>query len=134
MGLINAVFADSFDDIAVIPTFVLTPLIYLGGVFYSISIGLPTGIAALIVTLQPVLTNALAGPILNEKVTWIKWLGVLLGFVGAILVLGFDVGTGGRFSIWTGINVGFFLSHGRTAFEKFLSLSLIHISEPTRPY
>ena len=42
---------------------------YLGGVFYSISIGLPTGIAALIVTLQPVLTNALAGPILNEKIT-----------------------------------------------------------------
>ena len=65
---------------------------YLGGVFYSISIGLPTGIAALIVTLQPVLTNALAGPILNEKITWEKWLGVLLGFVGAILVLGFDVG------------------------------------------
>ena len=45
---------------------------YLGGVFYSISIGLPTGIAALIVTLQPVLTNALAGPILKEKITWKK--------------------------------------------------------------
>ena len=42
---------------------------YLGGVFYSISIGMPTGIAALIVTLQPILTNALSGPILNEKVT-----------------------------------------------------------------
>ena len=42
------------------------------------------GIAALIVTLQPVLTNALAGPVLNEKVTWNKWLGVLLGFVGAV--------------------------------------------------
>ena len=42
---------------------------YLGGVFYSISIGMPTGIAALIVTLQPVLTNALSGPILGEKVT-----------------------------------------------------------------
>ena len=65
---------------------------YLGGVFYSISIGLPTGIAALIVTLQPVLTNALAGPILKEKITWKKWLGVLLGFVGATLVIGFDVG------------------------------------------
>ena len=38
MGFINAVFADSFDDISVIPTFVLTPLIYLGGVFYSINI------------------------------------------------------------------------------------------------
>ena len=65
---------------------------YLGGVFYSISIGLPTGTAALIVTLQPVLTNALAGPILNEKITWKKWLGVFLGFVGASLVIGFDVG------------------------------------------
>lgn len=37
-GLINAVFAKKFDDIAVIPTFVLTPLTYLGGVFYSISL------------------------------------------------------------------------------------------------
>ncbi len=36
-GLINAVYAKSFDDIAIVPTFVLTPLTYLGGVFYSIS-------------------------------------------------------------------------------------------------
>lgn len=35
-GFINAVFARKFDDIAIVPTFVLTPLIYLGGVFYSI--------------------------------------------------------------------------------------------------
>lgn len=35
-GLINAVYAKSFDDISIIPTFVLTPLIYLGGVFYSV--------------------------------------------------------------------------------------------------
>ena len=65
---------------------------YLGGVFFSVSKGLPTGIAALIVTLQPILTNALAGPLLNEKVTWKQWIGVILGFVGAILVLGFDGG------------------------------------------
>ncbi len=37
-GLVNAVFAKSFDDISVIPTFVLTPLTYLGGVFYSLSL------------------------------------------------------------------------------------------------
>lgn len=37
-GLINAVFARTFDDISIIPTFVLTPLTYLGGVFYSISL------------------------------------------------------------------------------------------------
>ena len=42
MGFINAIFADSFDDISVIPTFVLTPLIYLGGVFYSINMLSPT--------------------------------------------------------------------------------------------
>ena len=65
---------------------------YLGGVFYSISIGMPTGIAALIVTLQPILTNALSGPILGEKVTLKQWIGVFLGFLGAVMVLGLDVG------------------------------------------
>ena len=65
---------------------------YLGGVF-SISIGMPAGIAALIVTLQPILTNILSGPILNEKVTVRQWTGAFLGFVGAVLVLGLDLGT-----------------------------------------
>jgi ABC-2 type transport system permease protein len=37
-GFINAVFANSFDDISIVPTFVLTPLTYLGGVFYSINL------------------------------------------------------------------------------------------------
>jgi ABC-2 type transport system permease protein len=37
-GLVNAIFAKKFDDIAIVPTFVLTPLTYLGGVFYSISL------------------------------------------------------------------------------------------------
>ena len=66
--------------------------VYLGGVFYSISIGMPTGIAALIVTLQPILTNLLSGPILNEKVTFKQWTGAFLGFIGAALVLGLDLG------------------------------------------
>ena len=67
--------------------------VYLGGVFYSVSIGMPTGIAALIVTLQPILTNALAGKFLGEEVSFKQWIGVILGFFGAVLVLGFDVGT-----------------------------------------
>ena len=37
-GFINAVYANSFDDISIIPNFVLTPLVYLGGVFYSIDL------------------------------------------------------------------------------------------------
>ena len=67
--------------------------IYLGGVFYSVSIGMPTGITALIVTLQPILTNALAGKFLGEKVSFKQWIGVILGFLGATLVLGVDIGS-----------------------------------------
>ena len=67
--------------------------LYLGGVFYSISIGMPTGLAALIVTLQPILTNILSGPLLNENITLKQWIGGVLGFIGAALVLGIDVGS-----------------------------------------
>jgi ABC-2 type transport system permease protein len=52
-GFINAVYANSFDDISIVPTFVLAPLTYLGGVFYSIDL-LP----------QPWQTLSLANPIL----------------------------------------------------------------------
>ena len=65
---------------------------YLGGVFYSISVGMPTSIAALIVTLQPILTNIFAVPFLGEKVSLKQWIGVLLGFFGASIVLGLDIG------------------------------------------
>jgi drug/metabolite transporter (DMT)-like permease len=67
---------------------------YLGGVFYSVSKGMPTAIAALIVTLQPILTNVLSGPILKEKVSFNQWLGILLGFFGSTMVLGWDIGSG----------------------------------------
>tara|TARA_B100001059_G_scaffold153681_1_gene153329 strand:- start:359 stop:1207 length:849 start_codon:yes stop_codon:yes gene_type:complete len=89
----NSIFINKKNLLESIISGVLFHGLYLGGVFYSISIGMPTGIAALIVTLQPILTNALSGPILGEKVTIKQWLGVLLGFIGAALVLGFDVGS-----------------------------------------
>ena len=66
--------------------------VYLGGVFFSISKDIPTGITALIVTMQPILTNALAGPFLKEYVGWKQWLGVILGFIGSAMVLGADIG------------------------------------------
>ncbi len=53
MGFVNAIFANSFDDISIVPTFVLTPLIYLGGVFYSIDL-LPSG-WQLVSKLNPIL-------------------------------------------------------------------------------
>ncbi|OEJ68656.1 peptide ABC transporter ATP-binding protein [Magnetovibrio blakemorei] len=62
--------------------------IYLGGVFSSIHAGLPAGVAALIVGLQPLLTAVGAGPFLGEKVTPRQWLGLALGLLGVALVLG----------------------------------------------
>jgi drug/metabolite transporter (DMT)-like permease len=64
--------------------------IYLGGCWFSLSKGMPAGIVALIVTLQPILTSLLAGPLLGERVTWRQWIGIFLGFGGTLLVLGID--------------------------------------------
>jgi ABC-2 type transport system permease protein len=52
-GLINAIFARKFDDISIIPAFVLAPLTYLGGVFYSISLLPP--IAQKVSLMNPIL-------------------------------------------------------------------------------
>ena len=65
---------------------------YLGGVFFSYSVGLSATLSALIVGLQPVLTNILSGPILKEKVTITQWIGIVLGLIGTFLVIGFDIG------------------------------------------
>jgi drug/metabolite transporter (DMT)-like permease len=60
---------------------------YLGGVFSAIALGLPSGVTALIVCTQPLLT-ALAGPLIGERVTPRQWAGLLLGVVGVALVVG----------------------------------------------
>lgn len=60
---------------------------YLGGVFSALHQGLPAGTVALIVGLQPLLTAALAGPLLGERLTRRQWLGFALGLVGVALVV-----------------------------------------------
>ena len=65
---------------------------YLGGVFFSYSVGLSATLSALIVGLQPVITNILSGPVLKEKVTITQWVGILLGLIGTVLVIGLDIG------------------------------------------
>ncbi len=61
---------------------------YLGGVFFAISRGMPAGLSALIVGLQPILTAILAQFMLRERVSGLQWVGLLLGFVGVALVVG----------------------------------------------
>jgi drug/metabolite transporter (DMT)-like permease len=66
---------------------VLVHAIYLGGVFVAIKHGLPAGITALVVGIQPLLTGLGAGWLLGEKVSARQWIGLGLGFAGVGLVV-----------------------------------------------
>ncbi len=84
-GLVNAVYAENFDDISIIPTFVLTPLTYLGGVFYSISL-LPEfwqGVSKL----NPILymVNGFRYGILGVSDIDVRWALVILVLFVAVL-------------------------------------------------
>ncbi|WP_296949054.1 DMT family transporter [uncultured Massilia sp.] len=59
---------------------------YLGGVWSAIKLGMPAGLSALIVGMQPVLT-AIAAPLIGERVTRRQWLGLLLGLAGVGMVV-----------------------------------------------
>jgi len=61
---------------------------YLGGTFFGISRGIPAGVAAVIVSLQPVLTAVLAARVLGERPSARQWLGLALGLAGVALVVG----------------------------------------------
>jgi drug/metabolite transporter (DMT)-like permease len=61
--------------------------VYLGGCFVAFKIGMPVGIVALIVGIQPLLTAAVVGPLLGERVRLRQWLGLALGLVGLALVV-----------------------------------------------
>ena len=66
--------------------------LYLGGCWYAFHVGVPASVVALIVTLQPILTNLLSGPIYKEVIGWRQWVGIIFGFIGSLLVLGVDFG------------------------------------------
>jgi drug/metabolite transporter (DMT)-like permease len=61
---------------------------YLGGVFWAISVGVPAGVSAVVVSLQPVLTAVLATRVLDERLVARQWLGLALGVSGVALVVG----------------------------------------------
>lgn len=70
----------------------LVHAIYLGGVFTAIGHGLPAGITALVVGMQPLLTACGAGWLLGERVTARQWLGLVLGFAGVTFVVANKLG------------------------------------------
>lgn len=84
-GMVNAIFATKFDDIAIVPTFILTPLTYLGGVFYSISL-LPEFWQKVSV-FNPILymVNGFRYGILGVSDVPIGWAYAIIIFFGVIL-------------------------------------------------
>jgi ABC-2 type transport system permease protein len=90
-GFVNAVYAKKFDDIAIVPTFILTPLTYLGGVFYSVRV-LPEW-AQTATQANPIfyMVNAFRYGLLGENATDINIgisYAVMLFFVVALGALG----------------------------------------------
>ena len=78
---------------------------YLGGVFVAISLGMSAGLSALIVSLQPLLTAALVGPLLGEKVTLRQGLGLVLGLAGVALVLSGKLAPAGTGTLFAGFGL-----------------------------
>ena len=61
--------------------------VYLGGVFWAIRNGMPAGLTALVIGLQPLVTALIAGPALGERVLPKHWAGLAVGFAGVVIVL-----------------------------------------------
>lgn len=75
---------------------VLAHGVYLSTMLVALALGAPAGIAAMILALQPILTGALAGLVLGERLQAHQWLGLAIGFIAVVLVVGssepFDAG------------------------------------------
>ena len=93
---------------------------YLGGVFLAIAEGVPAGVAALIVSLQPVLTATAVGAALGERVRPIQWAGLLLGLAGVTMVLWRKMGLDGGLD-----------AEGSLAGYGFAAISLLGITAST---
>jgi ABC-2 type transport system permease protein len=88
-GFVNAVYAKKFDDIAIVPTFILTPLTYLGGVFYSVTLLPGSGQGRQPLQSDLHMVNAFRYGLLgvSDVPLWIAY-AVMLGFVVALAALG----------------------------------------------
>lgn len=89
--------------------------IYLGAVFWTIDHGMPAGISAMIVGLQPITVAVLAGSLLGEQVSKRHWIGLLIGVVGLLFVLGPKFGLGSSGITPTNIAVSILAMLGQTA-------------------
>lgn len=99
-GLINGVYANSFDDISIVPVFVLTPLTYLGGVFYSIQLLSPFWQTVSLANPVLYMVNGFRYGILGvSDISILVSLGLILGFAAILFAIAYyllDKGIGIR--------------------------------------
>jgi drug/metabolite transporter (DMT)-like permease len=96
---------------------ILVHAVYVGGVFSSLKLGLSTGVSALIVGMQPVLTAVIAVWFLGEQVRPRQWLGLTLGFAGILLVVSSKLTGGGFDGVWPSVIALFGITIG-TLYQK----------------
>jgi drug/metabolite transporter (DMT)-like permease len=89
--------------------------VYLGGVFWAIHRGLPAGLSALIVGLQPLITAVLAGSLLGEKILPRHWAGLLVGLAGVVIVLAPKLGAIDGGVTWATLAASFVAVAGMSA-------------------
>ena len=94
--------------------------LYLGAVFTAIDLGMPAGITALIVGLQPLVTTTLARFWLSEHINRSQWIGIILGLVGIVLVMTEQIDLSRPSQLFTGFGWAAILS----AFLALLGISI----------
>jgi drug/metabolite transporter (DMT)-like permease len=107
---------------------------YLGGVFFSISKGLPAGVAAVVTSLQPVLVSLLAVKVLGEQLRAKQVVGLVLGLVGVVLVLGPSFEQDIPTSAVTGILVALIGSTSATLLQKKIGTDVPLVSGTAYQY
>jgi drug/metabolite transporter (DMT)-like permease len=96
---------------------------YLGGVFFAIDHGMPAGVSALVVSLQPILTAVIAQGILGERIGTRQWLGLGLGLLGVVMVISEKLALGGAIPLITasslaGVGIALFSTTLGTIYQK----------------
>ncbi|MFZ9774691.1 MAG: DMT family transporter [Candidatus Nanopelagicaceae bacterium] len=84
---------------------VFLQVIYIGGVFYAVHLGVPAGITSAIVSLQPIVVSVLAVKFLGEKIRWVQAGGLILGLLGVSLLLLPKVFTGDFSPSFSGVGI-----------------------------
>jgi len=66
---------------------ILVQGVYFGMCWFAFSLGISAGVVAIIMSLQPILVAILAPTLANENVSWVRWIGLILGFIGVVVVI-----------------------------------------------